>query len=258
MAKRVKPTTAVKPEKNKRSNQKTAPAYAQVEQETSNEQMFQTLRQKLKIQFKNPRQESLWNMIDKNQITISSGPAGTGKTFIALAKALSLLVQENSPYHKLIIIKPVVEADEKLGFLPGNVEEKLEPYTFSIFYLIDKLITKKKREKLVERGVISVMALAYLRGMNIDKSLVLIDEFQNTSAKQMKTALTRIGEKSKFIVGGDADQSDRFTLSKDTGLHIAKTKLKNVPGIGIHEFLVEDIVRNPLVGVIIEKLNGDC
>lgn len=212
---------------------------------------------KLNIKFRNESQEKFWAIMDEKEITLCAGPAGTGKTYLSIAKSLDLISREGSKYKRIILIKPVVEADEKLGALPGSVEEKLEPYTFSMFYIYEKILGKRKLERLIERGTIQVMALAYLRGMNIDDSIVIFEEAQNSTKRQMKTLLTRIGENSKFIVNGDYEQSDRFKESKDSGLYFAINKLADMPQIGVFEFDIEDIVRNPIIGDILKRFNGD-
>jgi len=215
------------------------------------------LTSKIKVKFRTESQQEFWNQIDKNEIALCSGPAGTGKSFISITKAIDLLLSENNKYEKIIIIKPVVEADEKLGFLPGDLEEKLAPYTYSTLYIFEKLIGKGKVQQMIENGYIEMMALAYLRGVNVDNAILVFEEAQNCTRRQMKTMLTRIGENAKFIVSGDLEQNDRYADEKDTGLYVAMQKLKNIKNIGIFEFKTEDIIRNPLIGIILEKLNGD-
>ncbi len=211
----------------------------------------------LNISFKNKSQEEYWNLMDKKEILLCSGPAGTGKSYISILKALSLLQNKENKFEKIILIKPVVEADEKLGYLPGNVEEKLDPYIFSSMYLFEKIIGKEKTELLRRNGYIEFMAFAYLRGVNIDSSIVIAEEIQNATPRQVKTFLTRIGENSKFICNGDYEQSDRYKSFKDTGLYIAINKLKNIEDIGIYEFDKKDIIRNPIISKILDKFNGD-
>lgn len=211
----------------------------------------------IKVQFRTEAQEKLWNLIDNKEIVFISGPAGTGKSFMTILKALSLY-RDDAKYKQIILITPAVEAEEKLGALPGDVEEKLAPYTYSMLYLIEKIIGKKKIEKLVEKGIIKVMALAYLRGVNIDNAIVIADEMQNSTPGQMKTFLTRIGENSKYLVSGDLEQSDRFKDKNISGLNVAIEKLKDIEKIGIFEFSNEDIVRNPIISIILERLkNGN-
>ncbi len=219
----------------------------------SNEK-FQDLN---KMEFRTARQKEYWDLIGQKEIVLCSGPAGTGKSYISLAKALHIFSKERKIYKKIIIVKPVVEADEKLGYLPGSMEEKLEPYIYSTKYILEKIIGKQKIEHLFSKGKIEIMALAFMRGVNIDNAILIFEEAQNCTPRQMKTLLTRIGENSKFIISGDHEQSDRYKDTKESGLYFAMNKLKSVSEIGIFEFEPSDIVRNPLVGKILEKFNGD-
>jgi len=237
-------------------------------QPTPNEQNGNSLKEqdnsqtikwrRLEIKFKNKAQEKLWNLYDKNEIVFVSGPAGTGKTYISILKAVSLLSIDDNPYKKIIIVKPVVEADEKLGALPGTLEEKLDPYMYSYLYIFEKLLGPRKLKLLLENGDIKMMALAYLRGINIDESIVIFDESQNSTGKQMRTLLTRIGENTKYFILGDIEQSDRFSDKnvKESGLAIALEKITDIDGIASFKFEVGDIVRNKIIGKILEKLNG--
>jgi phosphate starvation-inducible PhoH-like protein len=167
--------------------------------------------------------------------------------------AVDLLSDPKTPYEKIIIVRPAVEAEEKLGSLPGNLEEKLDPYIFPSFYLLNKIIGKDVREKLKQIEVVEVFALAYMRGMNIDNSILIFEEAQNSSPGQMKLLLTRIGFNSKFFISGDIEQTDRYKDKKHSGLFDALEKFKNVDDIGIHVFTDEDIVRNPLISKILKK-----
>jgi len=210
---------------------------------------------KIKINFKNERQQEYWDAIDENEVIICKGPAGTGKSYIMAAKALDLLCHQKR-FDKIIIVRPAVEAEEKLGFLPGDINEKLDPYVFPTFYLFNKILGERKVNKMKDRGLIQVMALAYMRGVNIDKAIVIFEEAQNATPRQMKTFLTRLGEDSKYIISGDLDQSDRYADKTKTGLHIAFRDLKDKDvNIATVEFDDEHIVRNPLVKVILENLN---
>jgi phosphate starvation-inducible PhoH-like protein len=188
-----------------------------------------------------------------NQITICSGPAGVGKSFIAMKAAVDLLVDHNTPYEKIIIVRPAVEAEEKLGALPGNLEEKLDPYIFPSYYLLSKIIGKDAKEKLVENEVVEVFALAYMRGMNIDNSILIFEEGQNATPKQMKLLMTRIGYNSKFFISGDLEQTDRYKEKTQSGLYDALQRFNDINDIGIFEFSNEDVVRNPLISKILKK-----
>jgi len=209
------------------------------------------------IKFRTENQKKYWDLIGEKEVTLCAGPAGTGKSFISLAKALEIFSKERKKYKKIIIVKPAVEADEKLGYLPGSMEEKLEPYIYSTKYVLEKILGKAKINNLFLKGKIEIMALAYMRGINIDNAILILEEAQNCTPRQMKTILTRIGEDSKFIISGDHEQSDRYRNTKESGLYFAMEKLKDIPEIGIFEFEPEDIVRNPIVGKILEKFNGD-
>jgi len=135
-------------------------------------------------------QKKYFDTLEQNEITICSGPAGVGKSYIAMSAAVQLLMDPNNSYEKIIIVRPAVEAEEKLGALPGNVEEKLDPYIFPSYYLLNKIIGKESREKLKNTDIIEVFALAYMRGMNIDNSILIFEEAQNCTPKQMKLLLT--------------------------------------------------------------------
>jgi phosphate starvation-inducible PhoH-like protein len=167
--------------------------------------------------------------------------------------AVDLLSDPETPYDKIIIVRPAVEAEEKLGALPGNVEEKLDPYIFPSYYLLNKIIGKESREKLKEIEAVEVFALAYMRGMNIDNSILIFEEAQNCSPKQMKLLLTRIGYNSKFFISGDLEQTDRYKDIKHSGLWDAIEKFRNIDDIGVFEFQDYDIVRNPLISKILTK-----
>jgi phosphate starvation-inducible PhoH-like protein len=217
------------------------------------EQITSIIKTKTKDKFLSQGQKDYYNKLTNNQITICSGPAGVGKSYIAMKCAVDLLSDPKTPYEKIIIVRPAVEAEEKLGSLPGNLEEKLDPYIFPSFYLLNKIIGKDVREKLKQIEVVEVFALAYMRGMNIDNSILIFEEAQNSSPGQMKLLLTRIGFSSKFFISGDIEQTDRYKDKKHSGLFDALEKFKNVDDIGIHIFTDEDIVRNPLISKILKK-----
>jgi phosphate starvation-inducible PhoH-like protein len=159
---------------------------------------------------------------------------------------------ENS-YEKLVIVRPAVEAEEKLGSLPGNVEEKLDPYIFPSYYLLNKIIGKEAREKLKEAEIIEVFALAYMRGMNIDNTILIFEESQNATPNQMKLLLTRIGYNSKFFISGDLEQTDRYKDKKQSGLWDALQRFKSVDDVGVFEFGDNDVVRNPLITKLLKR-----
>ena len=220
---------------------------------TKKEIIGSILKKKTKEKFLTESQKEYYKKLNEAQITICAGPAGVGKSYIAMKAAIDLLVDPLSPYEKIIIVRPAVEAEEKLGSLPGNVEEKLDPYIFPTYYLLNKIIGKDAREKLKELEVIEVFALAYMRGMNIDNSILIFEEAQNSTPNQMKLLLTRIGFNSKFFISGDLEQTDRYKDKTHSGLYDAITRFKSVDSILCHEFSQSDVVRNSLITKILEK-----
>ena len=198
-------------------------------------------------------QKKYFEILENNEITICTGPAGVGKSYIAMSAAVQLLMDPNNSYEKIIIVRPAVEAEEKLGALPGNVEEKLDPYIFPSYYLLNKIIGKESREKLKNTDIIEVFALAYLRGMNIDNSILIFEEAQNCTPKQMKLLLTRIGFNSKFFISGDLEQTDRYKDKTHSGLWDAIERFKGLNNIGIFQFESNDIIRNPLITKILDR-----
>lgn len=211
------------------------------------------IKRKQKNKFLSPNQEEYYNLLKENEITICSGPAGVGKSYISMKAAVDLLMDPNNGYEKLIIVRPAVEAEEKLGSLPGNLEEKLDPYIFPSYYLLNKIIGKEAREELKKADIIEVFALAYMRGMNIDNSILIFEESQNSTPNQMKLLLTRIGYNSKFFISGDLEQTDRYKDKKQSGLWDALQRFKGIDDIGVFEFGDEDVVRNPLITKLLKK-----
>ena len=220
---------------------------------TKKESISKIIKKKSRQKFLSENQKKYYEMLTTSQITICSGPAGVGKSYIAMKAAVDLLSDPESPYEKIIIVRPAVEAEEKLGSLPGGLEDKLDPYIFPSYYLLNKIIGKEAREKLKEIEVVEVFALAYMRGMNIDNSILIFEEAQNSSPNQMKLLLTRIGFNSKFLISGDLEQTDRYKDKKLSGLYDAVHKFQNVNDVGVFEFERKDIVRNPLIGEILKK-----
>jgi phosphate starvation-inducible PhoH-like protein len=217
------------------------------------ELISQIIKRKTKEKFLSESQRKYYDILIKNQITICSGPAGVGKSYISMKAAIDLLSDPSTPYEKIIIVRPAVEAEEKLGSLPGNVEEKLDPYIFPTYYLMNKIIGKEAREKLKDIDVIEVFALAYMRGMNIDNSILIFEEAQNSTPNQMKLLLTRIGFNSKFFISGDLEQFDRHKDKTQTGLWDALKKFQNLDDVGTFEFNPEDVVRNPLISKLLKR-----
>jgi phosphate starvation-inducible PhoH-like protein len=219
-----------------------------------------THKERIREIFKKPREKFLtesqkeyWDVLDKNEITLCFGPAGVGKSYIAMKKAVDLLHDDENKYEKIIIVRPAVEAEEKLGSLPGGLEEKLDPYIFPSYYLLNKIIGKECREKLKDEGYIEVAALAYMRGWNVDNTILIFEEAQNATPAQMKLLLTRIGFNTKFFISGDLEQSDKFKDKTKSGLYDAKVRLDGVKNIGVFEFGDKDIVRNPIISQILKR-----
>ncbi len=215
------------------------------------------IKRKQKNKFLSEHQEDYYNILKNNQITVASGPAGVGKSFIAMKAAVDLLLDTNNSYEKIIIVRPAVEAEEKLGSLPGNLEEKLDPYIFPSYYLLNKIIGKEAREELKKAEIIEVFALAYMRGMNIDNSILIFEEAQNSTPNQMKLLLTRIGYNSKFFISGDLEQTDRYKDKKQSGLYDAIQKFSNVSDIGVYDFRDAKNVRNPLITKILSEYDKE-
>lgn len=203
--------------------------------------------------FLSENQKNYYQTLLDSEITICSGPAGVGKSFVAMRAAVDLLLDESNSYEKIIIVRPAVEAEEKLGSLPGNLEEKLDPYIFPSFYLLNKIIGKEAREKLKQHEIIEVFALAYMRGMNIDNSILIFEESQNCTPSQMKLLMTRIGFNSKFFISGDIEQTDRYKNKEHSGLYDALKRFQNIDGIGTFVFDNKDIIRNPLISKILDR-----
>lgn len=247
---------SAKSRRNKAADKPQPQAKEQISDNISNEDLRKSLKiRKVKVEFRNQSQRLIWDLIDGNEITLIAGPAGTGKSHLSVMKALEMFSAPDSKYEQIIIVTPAVEAEEELGFLPGTVEEKMAPYLFSTLYLFQKFLGERKVKKLQEKGWLKVMPLAYMRGINIDNAIVIFEEAQNCTPTQMKTFLTRIGENAKYIISGDLQQSDR-KKNKVNGLQYAVTNLKFIDSIAIFDrFTNADIVRNKLIGEILERFD---
>jgi len=241
------------------TRKKPQPQTEDNEQKTVSKKDFinSTIKRKQKSKFLSDNQKEYYDLLINNQITICSGPAGVGKSYISMKAAVDLLMDPNNSYEKIIIVRPAVEAEEKLGSLPGNLEEKLDPYIFPSYYLLNKIIGKEAREKLKESEVIEVFALAYMRGMNIDNSILIFEEAQNSTPNQMKLLLTRIGFNSKFFISGDLEQTDRYKDKKQSGLYDALQRFNKIPDIGVYDFKNAKNVRNPLISKILVKYDEE-
>lgn len=199
---------------------------------------------------KSKSQEAFLDIIDNNQIILATGRAGTGKTITAIVRGLKGIM--DGSYEKLVIIKPAVEAEENLGYLPGTIESKIYPYHYSTIYTIDMLIGKGERINMMKAGLIETIPIAYLRGITFHDTFMIIDEAQNTTKAQIKLIVTRIGQNSKMIFIGDAEQSD-LNKNKNSGLLDAIDRLQDVNGIGTFAFSNKEIVRNSIITEILEK-----
>jgi len=212
------------------------------------------IKKKQKNKFLTTNQEEYYNLLKNNQITICSGPAGTGKSYISLKAAIDLIVDPNNQYEKIMIVRPAVESSSStLGSLPGDLREKMGPYVYSSLSLLDKLIGKEATVKLEESGVLEIMSLSFLRGFNADNMILIFEESQNATPAEMKMLLTRIGFNSKFFISGDIEQSDKFKKKELSGLYDATLRLKDVNLIGIFEFNIDDVVRNPIIKEILKR-----
>ncbi len=200
---------------------------------------------------KTRNQSEFVKAVKSNDLVFCVGPAGTGKTFLAVLLAVDYLKKEK--VNKIVITRPAVEAGESLGFLPGDLKEKIDPYLMPIYDALDAILGSEQKDKLIEKGIIEVMPLAYMRGRTLNEAFIILDEAQNTTDKQMLMFLTRLGFNSKMLVNGDITQIDLNISKNKSGLVIAKEKLANVKNIGFIEFNNTDVVRNPLVQTIIEK-----
>lgn len=199
---------------------------------------------------KTKSQDQLINLIEKNEIVFTKGVAGTGKTFSTLAVALQKLL--NKEYEKLIIIKPLVEAEENLGYLPGTVDSKVYPYHYSTLFTLDSLIGKEERIAKMKKGDIEVLPIAYLRGVTFNDCFIVIDEAQNATKGQVKLILTRIGNNSKMVFLGDTEQTD-LNKNKESGLSDAIERFDDLDNVGVFSFDRRDIVRNEIITTLLER-----
>lgn len=196
-----------------------------------------------------PNQQLLVDTFSKNDLTFALGPAGTGKTYVAIALAVRAL--KNKEVRKIILSRPAVEAGEKLGFLPGDMKDKIDPYLQPLYDALEDMIPAVKLKEYLETNVIQIAPLAFMRGRTLNDAVIVLDEAQNTTTHQIKMFLTRLGMNAKMIVTGDAIQID-LPRSVNSGLIQALKILKGVQGIGLVEFGKKDIVRHALVQRIVE------
>lgn len=198
----------------------------------------------------NKSQELLVSSFYKKDMIFATGPAGSGKTFIAIALAVRAL--KNKEVKKIILSRPAVEAGEKLGFLPGEMKDKLDPYLQPLYDALDEMLPSAKLKEYITNGTIQIAPLAFMRGRTLSNAVIILDEAQNTTKQQMKMFLTRLGDNSKMIITGDVTQID-LPRGIDSGLNDAIKILGDIGGIGFIEFKSSDVVRHSLVSEIIEK-----
>jgi phosphate starvation-inducible PhoH-like protein len=204
---------------------------------------------KMTIRGRGKNQVEYLKQIKTYDLTLGVGPAGTGKTYLAVASAVNAL--ENDEVQRLVLVRPAVEAGERLGFLPGDLAQKIDPYLRPMYDALYEMMGFQKVAKLIERNVIEIAPLAYMRGRTLNDSFIILDEAQNTTIDQMKMFLTRIGFGSKAVVTGDVTQVD-LPRDKMSGLRHSMQLLKNIDDIGITQFASADVVRHPLVKKIVD------
>jgi phosphate starvation-inducible PhoH-like protein len=201
------------------------------------------------IRAKNLAQRRYVDLIRKHDVAIAVGPAGTGKTYLAMAMAVAALHAKE--VSRIILTRPAVEAGERLGFLPGDLSEKVDPYMRPLYDALRDMMDMEKATRLIERGTIEVAPLAFMRGRTLNDSFVILDEAQNTTGEQMKMFLTRLGDGSQAVITGDVTQID-LPSGTESGLVEAVRVLRSVRGIGFMRFEAADVVRHPLVQSIIQ------
>ena len=200
------------------------------------------------IKPRSKKQTDYFNMVKNKQMVFCCGPAGTGKTYLAVAFAVSML--KSGAVDKIILTRPAVEAGERLGFLPGDIKEKIDPYLRPIYDALNDMLSFSEVLKKIESGFIEIAPLAFMRGRTLSNAFIILDESQNTTSVQMKMFLTRLGENSKMIINGDLSQVDLPSGTK-SGLRESIKILDNIDDIGFIEFGNKDVVRNPLVSKIV-------
>ena len=201
------------------------------------------------IKARTPNQKRMVSESQRSDLVFALGPAGSGKTYTAIALAVRAL--KNREVRRIILTRPAVEAGERLGFLPGDLKDKLDPYLQPLYDALGDMIPAKRLQSFMEEGIIQIAPLAYMRGRTLDRAFVILDEAQNTSLGQLKMFLTRMGSDAKFIVTGDPTQID-LPNKADSGLMRGVELVRDIKGISIVEFGKEDIVRHPLVTKIVD------
>ncbi len=202
---------------------------------------------------KSPQQLNYLKLMEENEVVFGLGPAGTGKTYLAMAMGLALL--QAKQVSRIVLTRPAVEAGEALGFLPGDLQEKVAPYLRPLYDAMHDMLPAQEGAKLLEDGIVEIAPLAYMRGRTLANSFVILDEAQNTTCEQMFMFLTRIGEGSRCVVTGDGSQVD-LRRGQVSGLHEAERALEGVAGVAFNRFTGSDVVRHPVVARIIEAYDS--
>ena len=204
------------------------------------------------LEYRNTAQKRFYNTLTKKDITFCIGPAGCGKTYLSVHRALRELGDKSSHIDGIVIVKPLVEAaGEKIGYLPGDVEEKTAPWMMSFYYNMEQIVGKQRLQVLKDSNTIQVMPLAFMRGITLANKFVILDEAQNATPEQIKMFVTRIGEHSKYIITGDLEQSD--IANHKSGLEDAIKRFAGVHGVGLAMFKEKDIVRHSLVKRLLRR-----
>ncbi|MBT5575269.1 PhoH family protein [Alphaproteobacteria bacterium] len=217
------------------------------------EQVFAATWRK-KIFARTKGQSEYFNLMRKNEVVFGLGPAGTGKTYMAVAMAVDHLKAKK--VEKLILSRPAVEAGERLGFLPGDMKEKVDPYLRPLYDALYDMMPADKVERMIANGEIEIAPLAFMRGRTLSNAFVIIDEAQNTTSIQMKMVLTRLGQDSRMVITGDLSQVD-LPSNQLSGLADATARLRDIEGVGIYRLTGEDVVRHPIVARILKAYDSD-
>jgi phosphate starvation-inducible PhoH-like protein len=212
-------------------------------------QVLTTTRQGRPLRARTPRQRAFIDAIERHDLTLAIGPAGTGKTFLATIQAVRFLQEQR--IERIVLTRPAVEAGERLGFLPGDLQQKVDPYLRPLYDALHNLLGPERTAALQEKGVIEVAPLAYMRGRTLADSFVILDEAQNTTPAQMRMTLTRLGENSRMVVTGDITQID-LPPGQPSGLIEAAEVLGGVEGVALCRFSDADVVRHPLVQRLVQ------
>lgn len=209
-----------------------------------------------RLNFKNAAQAAAWEVYKRHDVTFLIGPAGSGKSFLATAFALKDLFADRGPGGKrLVLTRPIVEAGENLGFLPGTLEEKVDPYMLPLFDCLDQLLGRSSSDRDEVKARTEVAPLAYMRGRTLANTIAILDEAQNCTLGQIRLFLSRLGEGGKMIITGDPHQSDLFGVNKTPLMQVVE-RLSSIEGIGVVRFTAAEIVRHPVVGRILGALEG--